>query len=98
MPARIVSTPTFTGPPAWARAGGPSSRTVASAAPVDASLRKLRRVVLIALSFRVRASSSAALYHTQRGRDSANPAASSSPSGVFARPSRAAKFPKPPTV
>src|SRR5438093_470912 len=27
MPARIVSTPTFTGPPAWARPGGPSSGT-----------------------------------------------------------------------
>src|SRR6266705_3410671 len=64
MPARIVSTPIFTGPPACANTGAASCRTVAAAAPAPMSLSKLRRVVLMASSLRVRASFPAAFYHT----------------------------------
>src|SRR5439155_367986 len=64
IPARIVSTPIFTGPPACANTGAASRRTVAAAAPAPMSLSKLRRVVLMASSLRVRASFPAAFYHT----------------------------------
>src|SRR5947209_3078354 len=64
IPARIVSTPIFTGPPACANTGAASCRTVAAAAPAPMSLSKLRRVVLMASSLRVRASFPAAFYHT----------------------------------
>src|SRR5256712_7074522 len=64
MPARIVSTPSFAGLLACANTGAASCRTVAAAAPAPMSLRKLRRVVLMASSLRVRASFPAAFYHT----------------------------------
>src|SRR3989442_732124 len=63
-PAGIVSPPSFAGLLACANTGAASCRTVAAAAPAPMSLRKLRRVVLMASSLRVRASFPAAFYHT----------------------------------